>query len=212
MRLFLLSLPSCMQYVMLTYFILKGKLNHFILELTQGTKRVIYRAPEYYLPPLLTTIFLFRSAHKSQNWYLGLLVNFHKLPFSGSRGIVEHFSANQRSERSSWSWPLTGWEIFYFSSETVERMSTKLYRKQYLKVLYHVCDFRTDQKNKMSAFASGWLRHFRLLLWNCWTEFNETTQEVKFQRLLPSLCIRAHRKNKMTSPVSDWMSHYQLLL
>ena len=29
-------------------------------------------------------------------------------------------------------------------------------------------------KNKMAALASDWLRHFRLLLWNRWTEFHET--------------------------------------
>ena len=32
-----------------------------------------------------------------------------------------------------------------------------------------------------------WLRHFRLLLRNRWTEFNETGQEARFSRLLPSL-------------------------
>ena len=32
--------------------------------------------------------------------------------------------------------------------------------------------FRADRKNKMAALASDWLRHFSLLLWNCWTEFN----------------------------------------
>ena len=41
----------------------------------------------------------------------------------------------------------------------------------------------------MAALASGWLRHFRLLLWNCWTEFNETWQEARSQHPLPSLCF-----------------------
>ena len=31
--------------------------------------------------------------------------------------------------------------------------------------------------------------HFRLLLWNHWTEFNETSQEARTQRPLPSLCF-----------------------
>ena len=56
--------------------------------------------------------------------------------------------------------------IFDFSSETAERNSTKLYRKQDLNALYQVCVFRADPKNKMAALASDWLRHFRLLLWN----------------------------------------------
>ena len=34
--------------------------------------------------------------------------------------------------------------------------------------------FRADRKNKMAVLASDWLRHFRLLLWNRWTEFNKT--------------------------------------
>ena len=36
---------------------------------------------------------------------------------------------------------------------------------------------------------SDWLRHFQLLLWNHWTEFNETWQEARSQRPLPSLCF-----------------------
>ena len=57
-------------------------------------------------------------------------------------------------------WPLIGWDILEFSSETAERNSTKLYRKQDLNVLYQVCVYRADRKNKMAALASDWLRHF----------------------------------------------------
>ena len=70
-------------------------------------------------------------------------------------------------------WPLIGRDIFDFSSETAERNSTKIDRKQDLKASYQVCVFRADRKNKMAALASDWPRHFRLLLWNRWTEFNE---------------------------------------
>ena len=68
-------------------------------------------------------------------------------------------------------WPLIGWDLFNFSSETAEWNSTKLDRKQDLNILYQVCIFRADRKNKMAALASDWLRHFRLLLWNRWMEF-----------------------------------------
>ena len=78
--------------------------------------------------------------------------------------------------------------IFDFSSETAERNSTKLYRKQDPYALYQVCVFRADRKNKMAAPASDWLRHF-WLLWNCWTEFNETWQKASSQQPLPSLCF-----------------------
>ena len=45
------------------------------------------------------------------------------------------------------------------------------------------------RKNKMAALSSEWLRHFRLFLWNGWKEFNETWQETRSQRPLPSLCF-----------------------
>ena len=46
--------------------------------------------------------------------------------------------------------------------------------------------FSGRSENKVAILASDWLRHFRLLLWNRWTEFNETWQEARSQRLLPS--------------------------
>ena len=46
-------------------------------------------------------------------------------------------------------WPLIGWDIFDFFSETAERNSTKLDRKQDLNVRYQVCIFRADRKNKI---------------------------------------------------------------
>ena len=85
--------------------------------------------------------------------------------------------------------PSLTFHIFDFSSETAKGNSTKLYRKQDLNLLYQVCVFRADRKNKMAALASDWLRHFRLLLWNRWTEFKETWQEARSQRPLPSLCF-----------------------
>ena len=102
-------------------------------------------------------------------------------------------------------WPLIGWDIFDFSSETAEWISTKLHRKQDLNVLYQVCVFRADQKNKMAALASDWLRHFRLLLWNRWMEFNETWQEARSQRLLPSLCFSG-RSGKQDGRPGLWLA------
>ena len=54
--------------------------------------------------------------------------------------------------------------------------------------------------------------HFRILLWNRLTEFNETWQEARSQHPLPSLCFRADRKNKMATMASDWLRHFRLLL
>ena len=86
-------------------------------------------------------------------------------------------------------WPLTGRDIFDYSSETAERNSTKLDSKEDLNILYQFCVFWAERKNKMAALASDWLRHFRLLLWNRWTEFNKTLQEARSQRHLLSLCF-----------------------
>ena len=103
-------------------------------------------------------------------------------------------------------WPLIGWDIFDFSSETAEWNSTKLDRKQDLNVLYQVCVDRADRKNKMVALASDWLRHFRLLLWNRWMEFNETWQEARSQHLLPSLCFsgRSQKTRWPSWPLIGW--------
>ena len=160
-------------------------------------------------------------------------------------------------------WPLIGWDIFDFSSETAEWNSSQLERearshhplpslllvflgpsekqdgrpglwlaetfstsplkllngihrnlkgKQDLIILYQVCVFQADRKNKMAALASDLPRHFRLLLWNHWTEFNKTWQEARSQHPLPCLCFRADRKNKMAALASDWLRHFWLLL
>ena len=108
--------------------------------------------------------------------------------------------------KTSWPpWPLIGWDIFDFSSETAERNSTKLDRKQDLNALYQVCVFRGDRKNKMAALASDLLRHFRLLLWNRWTEFNETWQEARYQNPLPSLCFLG-RSGKQDGRPGLWLA------
>ena len=68
--------------------------------------------------------------------------------------------------------------------------------------------FRADQKNKMAAPTSDWLRHFRLL-WNSWTEFNETWQEVWSQRPLPSLVFGPIRKQRwLPWPLIGWDNFY----
>ena len=74
---------------------------------------------------------------------------------------------------------VVNFHIFDFFSETDKGNSIKLNRKQDLNVLYQVCVFRANRKNKMAALASDWLRHFRLLLWNRWTEYNKTWQEAR---------------------------------
>ena len=111
-----------------------------------------------------------------------------------------------RSGKTKWPpCPLIGWDIFDFYSETAERNSTKLDRKQDLNALYQVCVFWADRKNKMAALASDWLRHFQLLLWHCWTEFNETWWEARSQSPLPSLCFLG-RSEKQDGRPGLWLA------
>ena len=133
-------------------------------------------------------------------WTIGYALSVVRLSFAFSisplkpvNGIQRHLTGSKiscplrslyfsgRSEKTKWPpCPLIGWDIFDFSSETVEQNSTKLYRKQHLNVLYQICFFFfwTDRKNKMAALASDLLRHFRLLLWNRWTESNEIDRKM----------------------------------
>ena len=94
-------------------------------------------------------------------------------------------------KKTRWrSWPLIGWDIFVFFSETAEQNSTKLDRKHDRNFLYQVCGFRADRKNKMVTQPSDMLRHFCLLLWNCWTEFNETLKKKKQDlNILYQVCV-----------------------
>ena len=66
--------------------------------------------------------------------------------------------------------------------------------------------FRPIGKNKIAALASDGLRHFRLLLWNRWTEFNETWQDARSQRPLPSLCFSGQSEQQDGRPCL-WLAY-----
>ena len=152
--------------------------------------------------PLPSFCFLGGSEKQDGRPGLWLAETFSTSPLKPLNGMQRNLTGSKISTSSTkfvffgpigktrWPpWPLIGWDIFDFFSETADRKSTKLDRKQDLNVLYQVCVFRTDRKNKMAALASDWLRHFRLLLWNRWLEFNKTWQEARSQHPLPSLCF-----------------------
>ena len=115
------------------------------------------------------------------------------------------YNKSSRQARIRWLWHL--W--FDFSSETAEWNSTKLDRNQDLNVLYRVCVFQAKLKNKMAALASDWLRHFWLLLWKGSTEFNETWQEARSQRPLPSLCFSVGSEKQDGRP-GLWLADWQI--
>ena len=152
--------------------------------------------------PLQSLCFSGRSEKQDGRPGLWLAETFSTSPLKPLNRIQQNLTGSKFSMSSTkfvffgpiWKtrwppWPLIDRGIFDFSSETAKQNSTKLERKQILNVLYKVCVFRADRKSKMAALASDWLRHFRLLLWNCWTEFNEIWQEVRSQHPLPSLCF-----------------------
>ena len=84
--------------------------------------------------------------------------------------------------------PLISWDIFYLSSETAERNSRKLDKKQDLHVLYQVCVFRAQEPKAPVTYCDHALSgvrpsvvrrplnylHFRLLLQNRLMDFDET--------------------------------------
>ena len=85
-------------------------------------------------------------------------------------------------EKTRWPpWPLIDCDTFNFFSETAKRNSMKFDRKQDLNVFYQVWMFRADRKTKMVALVSGWLKYFRLILCNRWTEISETWLEARTQ-------------------------------
>ena len=103
------------------------------------------------------------------------------------------------------AWPLICWDIFDFSSETAERNSRKLDRKQDINVLCQFVFFRSIGKTRWPRMTSDWLRHFRLLLWNRWTAFNETWQEARSLRPLLGLCFSG-RSEKQDGRPGLWLT------
>ena len=168
--------------------------------------------------PLPSLCFSGRSEKQDGHPRIWLAETFPTSPLKRLNGIQRNLTGSKistpstkfvflgRSEKTRWPpWPLIGWHIFDFSSEIAERNSTKLKRKQDPNILYQVCVFRVDRKNKMAALVSDWLRHFRLLLLNRWTEFNETWQDARFQRPLLSLCFLG-RSEKQDGRSGLWLA------
>ena len=179
-----------------------GKLSHFRLLLWNHWTEFNETLQEAWSQcPLPSLCFSGRSEKQHGRQGLWLADTFSTSPLKPMNGIHRNLTGSKISTSSTkfvllgpiaktrWPpWPTIAWDILDFFSEIAEQNSTKLDRKQTLNVLYQVCVFRADLKNKMAALASDWLRHFRLLLWNRWTEVNKTWQERRSQCPLPSLC------------------------
>ena len=116
--------------------------------------------------PLTSLCFSGRLEKQDGRPGLWLAETFSTSPLKRLNGIQRNLTESKISTSSTkfvffgpigkirWPpWPLIGWDIFDFSSETAERNSTKLDRKQDFNVLYKACIFRADQSTKMSALA-----------------------------------------------------------
>ena len=80
--------------------------------------------------------------------------------------------------KTTWSpWPLIGWDLFNSSLKPLNGIQWNLTGSKISTSSTKFVFFGLIGKNKMAALASDWRRHFRLLPWNRWMEFNETWQE-----------------------------------
>ena len=97
-------------------------------------------------------------------------------------------------------WPLIGWDISTSPLKLLNGIQGTLTGSKISKSSTNVV-FRADWKNKISTLVSDWLRRIRLLLWNHWTEFNETWQEARSQRPLRRLCFSGQSQKQDGRPV-----------
>ena len=98
--------------------------------------------------------------------------------------------------KTRWSpWPLIGWDISTSPLKPLNGIQRKLTGSKMPTSSTKFVFWGPIGKNKMAALASDWLRHFRLLLSNCWTEFNKTWQEARSQPL-PILYFSGRSGNK----------------
>ena len=104
-------------------------------------------------------------------------------------------------------WPLIGWAILKFSAETADRNSTKLYRKQYLQVLYQpsLC-FSGRSEKQEATLASDWLRHFEFS--SATAERNSTKLDKKqdLNVLYQVYAFQTDREKKQDSRQSIWLA------
>ena len=97
-----------------------------------------------------STKFVFYRSIGKTRWPPWSLISWDIFHFSSTK-----FVFSRPIGKTRWlPWPLIGRDIFDFSSEITEWNSTKLDRKQDLNILYQVCVFRANRKNKMATLAS----------------------------------------------------------
>ena len=79
-------------------------------------------------------------------------------------------------------------------------------------LLPRLCFSGKSGKNKMAALASDWLRHFRLLLWNCERISTKLDRKQDLNALYQVCVFQVDRKNKMGALAYDLLRHFQPFL
>ena len=105
-------------------------------------------------------------------------------------------------------WPLIGWDFFDFSFENrCTEFNETWQEARSQRPLPNLCFSGRSEKQdgRPGLWLADWQRNFRLLLWNCWTEFNESWHEARSQRPLPSLCFSG-RSEKQDGRPSLWLA------
>ena len=139
------------------------KLSHFrLLRLTEFHKTWQEARDQRSLPSLC-----FSGWSEKQDGHpcLWLAETFSTSPLKPLNTIKRNLTGNKIFKfvfgpirKTRWlPWILIGWDILDFPSETAKRNSTKLYRKQDLDVLFHVCVFGLIGKTRWPPLTLiGW--------------------------------------------------------
>ena len=135
--------------------------------------------------PLPSLCFSSRSEKQDGRPGLWLAETFSTSPLKPLNWIQWNFTGSKISTPSTkfvffgpigktkWPpWPLICWDIFDFSSETAERNSTKLDRKQALDAFYRVCVF---QANREQTKWPPW----HLIGWDIFDFSSETVKGIR---------------------------------
>ena len=157
-----------------------------------------------------TTFVFFRPIRKTR-WLLWPLIGWDIFDFSFETAEQNSMKLDRKQDLNAlyqvvffrWigktKWPPGLWFAETFSTfplKLLNRIQRNLTGSKISTSSTRLAFFGLIRKNKIAALSSDWLRHFRLLLWNHRTEFNETWQKASSQHPLPSLCFSGWSKKQ----------------
>ena len=106
-----------------------------------------------------------------------------------------------------------GCDIFDFFTETAERNSTKLDRKQDLNALYQNCVFGPIEKTKWPPWPLIGCDIFDFSTETAERNSTKLDRKQALNAFYHVSVFQANRgKNKMAALASDWLRHFRLLL